>query len=205
MAYAFQCDLEGRPIKLFGVVQSYPDVLRVRPQTKTYVAGIRRPTVLLKIVVSYIYPNIGSKHYDACARRFSIQYSKYDPGQHDHQIYVIVNGGGRLSSAQQKLFEPLPVNFIHHTNQGKDIGAYQMISSSGPLLASRNPPISQPTFDLIKHFAPIIESSAACSELGAPPLQMANTSVGTPGWNCFHVETNRATKSVVLGPPATSV
>lgn len=82
--------------------------------------------------MAYIYPNIGSRHYDDCARRFTIQYAKYDPGQRDHSIYVIVNGGGTLSTAQRRLFDPLPVNFMHHDNSGKDIGAYQMIARRVP-------------------------------------------------------------------------
>lgn len=86
----------------------------------------------MRIVVAYVYPNISNRHYDACAKRFAIQYAKYDPGQRDHDIYVVVNGGGRLSGVQEKFFSPITANFMHHDNSGKDLGAFQRVAERVP-------------------------------------------------------------------------
>lgn len=82
-------------------------------------------------MVAYIYVNIGSRSYDQCARRFAIQFSKYAAG-YPHELYVVVNGGRAISTAQQRLFDPLTPNFIPHDNTAKDIGGFMMMARRVP-------------------------------------------------------------------------
>lgn len=85
----------------------------------------------MKIVVAYLFPNLGTKNYCDCARRFTNQYLKFPPGETDHELYVIVNGQP-ITPDKEKLFEPLAPKFIQHDNYAKDIGAFRMASETIP-------------------------------------------------------------------------
>lgn len=74
----------------------------------------------------YCYPNIGNRHYDECAKRFASHYAKNPPGLTEHELFVVVNGGGEITKRQESLFEPLAPKFIYHDNSGKDVGAHRM-------------------------------------------------------------------------------
>jgi len=80
----------------------------------------------MKIAVVYVFASVQPHIYEPCARRFAAQYVRYPPGQTDHELYVIVNGGDKLTKRQEALFDPLVPVFIYHNNYGRDIGAYQM-------------------------------------------------------------------------------
>jgi hypothetical protein len=54
------------------------------------------------------------------------------PGEHDHEIWVCINGGNGHGPYQEKLFSPLPVNWTEHSNWGKDVGAFQMAAETIP-------------------------------------------------------------------------
>ncbi len=86
----------------------------------------------MRVVIAYTFPNLRHDIYNPMARRFALQYTRFPPGETDHSLYVIVNGGGDVTPRQQALFEPLVPNFIHHSNIGRDIGGYQMISQKVP-------------------------------------------------------------------------
>jgi hypothetical protein len=81
------------------------------------------------VVIVYVWPQVSFHVYEPLARRFAESYLEHPPGQHDHQIKVVLNGGvsGPL---HKKVFDPIPCEFVPHTNWGKDIGAYQMAAST---------------------------------------------------------------------------
>lgn len=85
----------------------------------------------MNVKVAYIFPNIGEPRYEQCARRFSIQYAKYNSG-HPHDLYVVVNGRKQFSPLHQKLFQPLSPNFIPHNNTAKDLGGFLMMANRVP-------------------------------------------------------------------------
>lgn len=85
----------------------------------------------MKIVVAYCYPNLGSKHYDDCARRFAHQYVKHPPGDTDHSLLVVVNGPP-ITPEKERLFEPLVPEFMQHDNNGRDVGAHRMAAITHP-------------------------------------------------------------------------
>ena len=62
------------------------------------------------------------------AQRFVAHYMENPPGQTDHSLHVIVNGGGRLTERQKGLFRPLVPEFFYHDNSGKDVGGYAAFS-----------------------------------------------------------------------------
>lgn len=86
----------------------------------------------MRTVLVYCYPNIGNKHYDECAKRFSSHYVKNPPGESNHELVVVVNGGGKLTQRQEKLFDPLVPTFIFHDNSGRDVGAHRVAARDIP-------------------------------------------------------------------------
>ncbi len=86
----------------------------------------------MRVAIAYIFPNLSPKVYEPMARRFSIQYLRNPPGASEHELYVISNGGGRVTERQEKIFDPLVPNFIYHDNIGRDIGAFQMAARTIP-------------------------------------------------------------------------
>jgi hypothetical protein len=81
----------------------------------------------MNVAVCYVYPSLNRAVYDAMARRFVSTYQEHPPGDHPHDLYVLLNG--LKHAGVEKLFEPLPVRFLRHSNIGRDIGAYQMAAS----------------------------------------------------------------------------
>jgi hypothetical protein len=63
--------------------------------------------------------------YVPLAKRFVQTYMEHPPGNSDHELYVIINGGVTIGDWCKHLFSPLAPRFIQHNNYGKDIGAYQ--------------------------------------------------------------------------------
>lgn len=86
----------------------------------------------MKIAVAYVFPQVSQSVYEPMAKRFSAQYCRFPPGVIDHELYVICNGGGRITPRQEALFAPLVPKFIYHDNTGRDIGAYQMAARTIP-------------------------------------------------------------------------
>ena len=86
----------------------------------------------MKIALVYIFPNVKFKTYEPQAKRFANQYVEHPPGKTDHELYVVVNGGGKITPRQETLFSPLAPRFLHHNNYGKDVGAYQMAARTIP-------------------------------------------------------------------------
>lgn len=66
------------------------------------------------------------------ARRFATQYVNFPPGETDHELFVVVNGGGQVTPRQERLFSPLYPSFLYHDNTGKDIGAFLMAARNIP-------------------------------------------------------------------------
>ena len=86
----------------------------------------------MKVAIVYIFPNLSPRTYEPMARRFTIQFCKNPPGNSDHELYVVVNGGGRITPRQEALFDPLVPKFIYHDNNGRDIGGFQMAARTIP-------------------------------------------------------------------------
>jgi hypothetical protein len=70
--------------------------------------------------------------YGPAARLFADTYMAQPPGQVDHEVVVVLNGGNGIGPYQRKSFDPLPVTFIEHNNWGRDIGAFQMAADTIP-------------------------------------------------------------------------
>lgn len=85
----------------------------------------------MKTTLVYVHPVINSTVYSAAARRFTESYMNNPPGESDHEIVVCLNGGTK-GPDHDKLFAPLPVRFIEHSNWGKDIGAFQLAAETIP-------------------------------------------------------------------------
>jgi hypothetical protein len=84
----------------------------------------------MKVALVYIHPIIDGKTYQPLARRFAQSYMDHPPGQTDHEIYVVLNGGAFGNPSHYRpLFAPLDVKFREHDNAGKDIGAFQVAAS----------------------------------------------------------------------------
>lgn len=85
----------------------------------------------MRVAIIYVFPQVAVHAYEPLAKRFVASYLANPPGESDHKIHVVINGGtpGPLHT---KLFSPLPVEFMSHTNVGKDIGAFQVASSTVP-------------------------------------------------------------------------
>jgi hypothetical protein len=86
----------------------------------------------MKIVVTYVYPNIGSAAYNDYARRFVSSYLKFPPGATEHALLVLVNGGDFDNPTCRQIFSPLPCVFMPHDNSGYDIGAFQKAAATVP-------------------------------------------------------------------------
>lgn len=80
----------------------------------------------MKVTIAYIYPAMDARTYRPMARRFVDNYMRHPPGECDHHISVLVNGGmPSMQRNYEMLFKPLPCDFFYHNNVGKDVGAYQ--------------------------------------------------------------------------------
>ena len=66
------------------------------------------------------------------ARRFANAYCDNPPGLSEHELIVVVNGGGKITPRQERLFDPLVPTFLYHDNSGKDIGAFRMAARTIP-------------------------------------------------------------------------
>lgn len=87
----------------------------------------------MKVAIAYIFPLVNARVYEPQARRFALQYMRFPPGETDHQLYVIANGGaGKLDKRQEDLFSPLVPAFLHHNNAGRDIGGFIMAARHVP-------------------------------------------------------------------------
>ncbi len=70
--------------------------------------------------------------YGPAARLFADTYMAHPPGETDHDLIVVLNGGNGVGPYQRKCFDPLPVTFVEHNNWGRDIGAFQMAADTIP-------------------------------------------------------------------------
>jgi len=86
----------------------------------------------LKAAIAYVFPQVNHKVYEPMARRFTLQYMRHPPGSTDHELFVVCNGGGKITERQRLLFEPLVPQFIYHNNVGRDVGAFQMAAQTIP-------------------------------------------------------------------------
>lgn len=83
----------------------------------------------MKVAIIYIFPVVEAQVYVPKARRFAATYMENPPGDSDHQLYVVTNGG-EISKSYRRIFEPIPCHHISHNNVGKDIGAYQVCAEN---------------------------------------------------------------------------
>lgn len=80
----------------------------------------------MKVIVTYVFPNTGA--YDKFAQRFVADYQRFPPGEVDHAVVVVVNGGS-IDKKCEDIFRPIQnCIFLPHDNSGFDIGAYQLAS-----------------------------------------------------------------------------
>ncbi len=80
----------------------------------------------MKIALCYVFPDLQHQIYLPMAKRFVATYMEHPPGNSDHDLHVLVNHGAQnMVPAYQRLFDPLPCSFLMHSNDGKDIGAFQ--------------------------------------------------------------------------------
>jgi hypothetical protein len=86
----------------------------------------------MRTAIVYVFPNLAAKTYEPMARRFTKAYTDFPPGETDHDLYVIVNGGKQITAHQEQLFSPLVPEFLYYNNVGKDIGAYQSAAQKLP-------------------------------------------------------------------------
>ena len=86
----------------------------------------------MKVAICYVHPACNQDVYGPAARRFASTYIEHPPGNTDHDIWVCHNGACGRGPYQDKLFDPLPVNWFEHTNWGKDIGAFQVAAETIP-------------------------------------------------------------------------
>jgi hypothetical protein len=83
----------------------------------------------MKVAVCYVFPSLTPRIFVPAARRFISSYQRHPPGESPHELWVLINGDP-TGVAQMRLFDPLPFQFLHHDNSGKDIGAYQHAAST---------------------------------------------------------------------------
>jgi len=83
--------------------------------------------------VIYIYPRTNREKYTRAAHIWRDAYLAHPPGITPHDVFVVLNGQGGPTKADERLFSPIPVKFIAHTNVGKDIGAFQMMARTYPV------------------------------------------------------------------------
>ena len=86
----------------------------------------------MKVVLVYVFANLMSAKYEPMARRFAQSYCDHPPGETNHDLIVVVNGGGPITPRQERLFDPLVPKFIRHDNSGKDLGAYLLAARTIP-------------------------------------------------------------------------
>jgi len=84
----------------------------------------------LKVILAYVHPTINLAKYQPLARRWVKTYQDNPPGAYPHEICVLVNG--RKYPELEKIFDPLPVRYLFHSNVGRDIGAYQLTAQTVP-------------------------------------------------------------------------
>lgn len=80
----------------------------------------------------YVHPCLDIAKYGPAARRWSDSYMTSPPGDSDHDLYVVLNGSNGVGPYHRKLFDPLPVQFLEHSNWGKDLGAFIMAAQVVP-------------------------------------------------------------------------
>lgn len=86
----------------------------------------------VRVAIVYVHPAANQPKYGPAARRFADSYTINPPGETDHEIIVCINGGNGHGPYQDKLFSPLPVRYMEHSNWGKDIGAFQQAAEHEP-------------------------------------------------------------------------
>lgn len=88
-------------------------------------AETRIPCCLVRrdVVLTYIYP-FGSK-WDNYAKRFAARYQAFKPVT-EHHLVVIANGGKPPTKLMKDVFKDIDCEWMVHSNEGWDIGAYQM-------------------------------------------------------------------------------
>lgn len=80
----------------------------------------------MKVIVTYVFPNTGA--FDKLAQRFVSDYQRFPPGDVDHAVVVVVNGGS-IDKKCEDIFRPIQnCLFLPHNNEGRDLGAYQLAS-----------------------------------------------------------------------------
>lgn len=72
----------------------------------------------------YVFPN--QLKYESLAQRFADKYVEHPPGETECVLHVVVNGGGKITPGQERLFHPFRPKFLYHDNSAKDLGAYLM-------------------------------------------------------------------------------
>jgi hypothetical protein len=85
----------------------------------------------VKVVIAYVYPAVQPATYRPMARRFANSYMSFPSGSADHEVVALVNGGHhQMERNYNAAFAPVPVRFFHHSNLGKDIGAFQAFAET---------------------------------------------------------------------------
>ena len=70
--------------------------------------------------------------YGPLAQRWASSYIQNPPGNTDHELFVVINGGSDHGPYQDRLFAPLAPNYLYHSNWAKDLGAFQMAAEVVP-------------------------------------------------------------------------
>ena len=84
----------------------------------------------MRINVFYVLPTVLPATYLPMARRFARSYTEHPPGGTDHRVCVLLNGP-KLPGLD-RIFDPLPCEFLVHDNTGKDLGAYLRAAQTIP-------------------------------------------------------------------------
>ncbi len=92
--------------------------------------GRQRTGYRLKTSVCYVFPQLNANVYGPAARRWADSYLNSPPGESDHELVVILNGGNGHGPYQENALKPLAPRFIEHNNWGKDLGAFQMAAEA---------------------------------------------------------------------------
>lgn len=74
----------------------------------------------------YVRPTVLLPTYTPLARRFVESYQQNPPGEHSHELHVVLNGP--KADIARREFESLPVTFHTHNNFAKDLGAFFLCS-----------------------------------------------------------------------------
>ncbi len=86
----------------------------------------------MTVAVVYCFANVNTQTYDPMAKRFAQAYCEFPPGETEHELLVVVNGGGGATPRQRALFDPLVPRFVTHDNTGKDLGGYLKVALTFP-------------------------------------------------------------------------